>query len=146
MKYSKGCHRRGTHPLSNTSLPIFRTENIHPGRVPERESGSTCLVMGLPLTCNMSLDRHRFVPFSSSPVLCPLYFYSKILREETRSVSVRSLKTACTMLVHFNPAPVSQKVLERQHTPQYCLHFTELNTKLSMKWRYARWREKYGQG
>lgn len=67
--------------------PFLEQKRSSQGWVPERESGSTCLFMGLPLTCDMSLDRRFFDPFSSPPMLCPLYFSSKILREETLSAS-----------------------------------------------------------
>lgn len=45
-------------PLWTTShCPVLQQERSCQGRVPGRDSGSTCVFMALPLTCDMPLDR-----------------------------------------------------------------------------------------
>ena len=146
-KYSKGFHRRGIYPLSNISLPILRTEKIQPGlgtregmrkHVPAHGFATNLwYVFGQALLCSF---------FFLSHALSSLFLFQDPQGGDSFCLWLLSLKTACTVPVQFNAASVSQKMLERQHTPSYFLHFTELNIKLSMKWRYTWRREKYGQG
>lgn len=131
MKYSKGLHKSRIYPFNNILLTRFRTEKIQPVAGYQRGSQETCSVHGLHLFSDTSLGRQfSFVLFYSLPIHCPLYFYSKILREETFCFWLLGLKTACTMLVRFSPTCFTESMRE---TACSVLRSTEMNIKISMK-------------
>lgn len=98
--------------------PFLQQERSSQGRVPEREWGSTCLSMGLLLTCDMPLDRQVCSFFFP----CHVQSFILILDPQggdSSSLWLLSLETACTMLVLLTAASVSQEELETLHAAAF---------------------------
>lgn len=124
--------------------PFSQQERSRQGRAPERESGSTCLFMGLPITCEVPLDRQ----LCSCLFPCHAHSFISILHPQggdSSSVWLRSLETACTMLVLLTAASVSQEALETLHSMAFSA-FHRAEHKAAHEMEMCQWRGKYGQG
>lgn len=132
MKYSKGFHRSRIYPFNNILLTLFRTEKMQPMAGYQRGN-----------------QEARFCPwvtsvlwyiFGQAILLCSFFFSSHTLSSlflfedpqggDSFCLWVLGLKTACTMLVHFNPTCFTESMRE---TARPVVLSTEMNIKLSMK-------------